>query len=512
MPVILPSISSRRWSPFLRTLLSASLCFLIAACGGGGGDPGPPTTVNDDGPPIRPAPDPSLRGNAELLAKRGDPLAGENFVANIEDAAFAPDGTAAFIATLNGPEELRAIVRRSPDGTRTTLFGPGNAPDGVVLPALSRVRMAPSGEIAFLSGESLDEMKLHLILDDETLTLSGLEGAPISRREARILGSYRIGGNGVVSIVTGGGDCVAEPSGDSIRYECQLAIWVRDANGIQRVEHEEVELGVGRTSVVRLAINPAGDLFFSIPSQRGRPVLLRWTDGAATALLREGEEIDGVGFFRRVTVSAANTAREMLVGVSPPIELEGESVKNRLGILDSAGNYVDVAREGDALDGEETWLLRGVGIADTGSVLFEARSVAAGPINTHAAALWVADELGVHKVVREGERLVGADDGDIVLRITGSRFNAAGDTIFVVEIGDPGDETLRIRDVRAILRRADGTFVRIASSADAIRLGTISDLTITGFLDDGSSLLIAERGSSSDRALLRGGREPFAGD
>lgn len=508
----LPPISIPLSSPRLRTLLAASLLFLIAACGGGGGgDSGPPTTENNNPPPVRPAPDPARRGNATLLAKRGDTLAGGSFVANIEDAAFSADGTAAFIATLNGPEELRAVVRRDGDGTRTTVFGEANAPAEVDLRTLSRVRMAPSGEIAFLSGESLDEMMLHLVRGDQTQTLSGAEGAPITRTEARLLGSFRIGSGGLVGFVTGGGDCVASPSGDNIRYECQLALWVRNEDGIHRVEHEEVEFGLARTSVVRLALSPAGEVFFSFPGQRSRPVLLQWSEGETTALLREGDEIGNVGAFRRVNVSAADSARNLLVAISPPVEVEGAPVYNRLGILDPAGDFDEVAREGDVLDGEETWLLRGIGLAENRSVLFEARSVAEGPVNAHAAALWVNDESGLHKIVREGEALVGADEDDIVLRITGSRFNAAGDVIFVVEIGDPGDSTLRIRDVRAILRRSDGSFVRIASNADSARLGTVSDLTITGFLDDGSSLLIAERGSSSDRALLRGGRDPISG-
>ena len=92
----------------------------------------------------------------------------------------------------------------------------------------------------------------------------------------------------------------------------------------------------------------------------------------------------------------------------------------------------------------------------------------------------------------------------LVFSISGTRINSVGDVLFVTILGRQQGETRIIEETRATVRRADGEFVTIASSADSENLGIITDLTTVGFNDAGQALLIAERSRSSDRALLLG--------
>ena len=84
------------------------------------------------------------------------------------------------------------------------------------------------------------------------------------------------------------------------------------------------------------------------------------------------------------------------------------------------------------------------------------------------------------------------------------KHNAAGDVAFLTQLGSKVDGVAKLEEVRATVRRADGTLVTIASTRHAAQFGALSAMQIVGYNEAGTLLLIAARGRSSDRVLLMG--------
>ncbi len=492
------------YTNLLRVLISSTLASLLLVpigCGGGGGDGDggnmrPPEPTPGSFPVSPPGNGPSGSSSAKVILRNGN-AAGDGFViGNIEDAALASDGSIAVIAAAEN-DEGRAILRRDADGTLRNIFGSGNAPANIDLTTLARLRMAPTGELAFRSGKGLDSDQLHVAPADEVRTIAGSSGAQAP--DFRLLGNFRIVRGGRVAFTAGGGDCDAEPSGDSVRYLCTVALFVADEDRVTQIVHPEFLLNRRQANDAQIAMNEDGDLFFSVPARRTSPSVVRFENGRVEVILRNDQEIPELGNVNRIDIVDLDLDGRLLVELGLEPETEDDPVLDQLGFLDRA-RFVPFAREGVFEGDELVFGLRGLGLGG-GQAMFQTTLLDT-EADTSRACLRLGDRNDIIEILCEGEPFP-AEELE-VFSISGTRINSVGDVLFVTILGRQQGETRIIEETRATVRRADGEFVTIASSADSENLGIITDLTTVGFNDAGQALLIAERSRSSDRVLLLG--------
>lgn len=486
--------------PHRSALLLVCSLTALAGCGGGGGDgSGSPSNAPTPIPsPVRPIDPPGPpRSTAEIILRDGDRMPDGLVVANIEDAALAGDRVAALVTSSSTGGAL-AIVLREPGAGFATAFDPLTAAPDVDARSLSRLRMSRTGEIVFQSGNGLDRDRLHLLQDGVLYTLAGAEPGPVFP-DFRILGNVRIEVGGIVAFVGGGQACEVTPGSEEPRIVCTNALYVADATGVVRLDDSELDLERQRATAVRVEMDPHGGAWFSLPRRRTAPVLLHHAAGTTTAVLTGASELEGVGVVNSVEVVGINQAGDVLLEVGQQ-EIEGERRPATLGVL-RGESFVPYAKEGTTLGGAPVSTIRGIGIDDFGRALFEA--ALGEPDGTRTVpALWYGDENGLVEIVREGAPFPG--ESAIVVDLQGSRINEQGDVAFLTRLGTVAEGTVRVEEVRATVRRADGRLVNIASSRNTAQLGEITSLTIGGFDREGTLLLIASRSRSSDRVLLLG--------
>jgi hypothetical protein len=165
------------------------------------------------------------------------------------------------------------------------------------------------------------------------------------------------------------------------------------------------------------------------------------------------------------------------------------------------GDFTPIAIEGEAIAGETVETLRAIALDEAGNALYEAQFLdRTGPVESLRRSLRLGGPDGGVEIVREGRP--APDGGATVLSIDAARVNDAGDVVFLSSLGRIEDGTLYVEEIRATLRETDGTLRTLVSSARSAQFGTLSRLLIVGFDDQANVLLLAERGQSSDRALL----------
>ncbi len=480
--------------------LTLALLTLVACGGGGGSDDGTSNNVPSPAPsriPVDPpVTNPRNPSTARIALENGDRAIDGFVVGNIEDAALAADGSLALIAAAEQGDQ-RAVLRLDEEGTLRTIFDETNAPDGIDLTTLTRLRMAPTGEIVFQSGAGLDTDQLHLALEDDVQTIAGLEGA--TAPDFRILGDVRIAEDGLVAFVGGGGECEVDTGSGTPRDLCTLALFFSDGRDIVRIEDEEFELDRRPANDVEIAMNGAGDLFFSVPGRRTSPVVVRFDGSEPHAVLRNADELPGFGILSRVDVVDLDQEGRLLVELGVQPENSDDPVRDRVGLLDG-DQLTSFAVEGGAEGDRTVSALRGIGLGG-GRALFEA-TLLDGASEQETRCLRLGDATSTVEIACEGDPFPGEESE--VFSIGGTRINSVGDVLFVTTLGTRGEGTTRVQERRASVRRASGEMVTIASSLDNETLGRVTRFTTVGFTDVGQALLIAERSRSSDRLLLLG--------
>lgn len=478
---------------------------LLGGCGGGGGSGGGETVVvpGPSGPtlPLTPPNQPPSR--VEIVLKSDDRVGGGALsVGNIEDGALADDGTIGAIVSVDRPGARRAVIRRLPGkGSFEIVFDERSAPPDVDLQTLVRLRMAPTGEMVFQAGRGVDTDRLFLIQGDEVRVLAG-EPPGVVAPDFRVLGSVRVGRSGLVAFVAGGGDCRIETtSGGSIRNICAIRLYVYRDGSIERIGAGSAELEEERTTNVRVEIDAAGAAYFSVPGRHREPTVLRVDESGEAVLLRADSELSGVGAaLRNPEVIDAGSDGSLLVIGELPAPAEGERRPDALGIV-ADGRFEPIAVEGEIVDGLPVKTVRATGVDAEGAVLYELTLADPDTPDGRVRSLRLRGSDGEDvEIAREGAP--APDGGGVIVSLGSSRMSEAGDVVFVASLGQVTSETTFIEEIRATARRPDGSFVTLASSEAAVQLGTVSRLSIVGLDDQGDVLLLAERGSSSNRALL----------
>lgn len=475
---------------------------LIAACGGGGGSSnGTPQSSPTPRPtPVTPVTPPGPSSStAQIILRDGDLLLGDLRVANIEDGALGNDGTSALVVTIADAGNRSAVLLRAADGTYSALFDPRTDATGLEASSIARVRLAANGTVVFQTGNGLDSDHLYRIADGHLEALAGAAPGP-AFPDFRILGNVRLGSTGRVAFVGGGGECEVVVGDTEPRVTCTNSLYVADEDGVKQLDASKLDLSRQRATTVRVELDPAGGVWFSLPRRGSAPMLLRWADGEATTVLDSSTSLDGVGTLNSAEAVAINAAGQVLLegGLQ---EFTGDRRPQVLGVLDGEG-FSQVALEGTALDGANVATLRGLGIDGRGRALFEARLGDPDAPAEQQNSLWLGDASGPVRIVREGSPFPGEET--TVLTVLGSRVNAAGDVAFLTELGSNADGVAKLEEVRATVRRADGTLVTIASTRHSAQFGALSAMQIVGYDEAGTLLLIGTRGRSSDRVLLMG--------
>jgi hypothetical protein len=476
-------------------------CLVLATvgCGGGGGgsaapvDPGPAPVF-----PVRPPGDSPSR--ATIVLQSDDRIGADIAVANIEDAALAADGTIGTIVSLANRGGARAVLRRAPGDRFAVVFDETNTPEDVDLRSLLRLRMAPTGQMAFQAGTGLDTDRLFFVDGDVVHTLAGASPGAVGP-DFRVLGNVRIGSDGIVAFVGGGHTCETSVTpGGSLRYVCDVALFVARDGAVERVAEDVVDLDEVATSNVRVEIDPVGNVYFSVPGRRTEPTLIRFGDGELTSLLTAEQEVPGLGAVLRDPDGADMVGGAVLLsGTLPPAE-EGGPRPDIVGVLRD-GTFERIAVEGPAPGGGTIRSLRPIGMDGAANVLYEAQIAESddpeAPVR-RSLRLW--RPTGEVEIVREGRP--STEGGPIVVSIDSARINEGGDVAFLTSVGRIDGGTLYIDEIRATVRRNDGRSSTVVSSAESVQVGVLSRLTIAGFDHQANLLLLAERGQSSNRVLL----------
>ena len=339
---------------------------LLAACGGGGGGAAttpitPPGTF-----PTEPPGEPRARSTARIVLESGV-IADDGFVTGtIEDAALGEDGAMAVIAEVADGEE-RALLIIPLDAPPQRVQGLDRL--SVDITTLSRLRQAPTGELAFRSGNGLDSDQLHLLVGNSIRTIAGADG--VGAPDFRVLGNYRIGAEGRVAFAAGGGECETQQNGETTRDLCTVALFFFDGEEVFRLDHPDLELDRRQAIDVRIAMRENGGAAFSVPARGTSPVVLRsGPDGQLEPLLRNRSEVEGQGVLARVDLVDVDSEGRILVELGPEPATEDSPIEDRLGFLDADG-FVPIAQEGLTLDNLRIASLRGLGIG-AGRALFEA--------------------------------------------------------------------------------------------------------------------------------------------
>jgi hypothetical protein len=484
------------------TVIALATTGLICACGGGGGSgsSAPAASPTPRPSPVVPitSPGPS-QSTAEIILRDGDRIAGDLLVTNIEDAAIGSGGAAAMIVTLADAANRSAIVTRAADGTFSVAFDPRTGDGTIDATSLTRLRMAPTGELVFQSGKGLDTDRLHRIADGALQTLAG--GAPGAVfPDFRILGNVRIAASGVVAFVGGGSTCEVTTSGDEQRVSCTNALYVADESGVTRLDDTGLDLTRQRANAIRVELDPAGGAWFSLPRRGSAPILLRYAGGEATTILDAATSLPGIGELSSAEAVSINAAGQVLIEGGPQ-QFSGDRRPQVLGVLDGQ-NFAAIASEGTALGGANVAVLRGLALDGAGRALFEAHLGDADAPATQINSLWWGNDRGLVEIVREGTSFPG--ETTTVVQILGARLNAAGDVVFVTELGTNDGGVMEVQETRATVRRSSGRLVTIASSRHTGQFGELGSLQIVGYDDAGTVLLLGTRGRSSDRLLLLG--------
>ena len=483
-------------------LSALGLAGLVAACGGGGGSgsASPAASPTPRPSPVLPITSPGpARSTAEIILRDGDQIAGDLPVANIEDAALGADDATAMIVTLADSGNRSAIVTRSADGGYTVAFDPRNGDASVDATSLTRLRMAPTGELVFQSGNGLDTDRLYRFANGTLQTLAGAAPGPVFP-DFRILGDVRIGSGGLVAFVAGGGNCQVVVSGDAQRVTCTNALYVANDAGVTRLDDTKLDLTQQRASAVRVELDPTDGAWFSLPRRGSAPMLLRFAAGEATTLLTGDSVLAGVGTLNSVEAVAVNTTGQALLegGLQT---FTGDRRPQVLGVM-TGESFAAIAQEGTALTGVNIATLRGIGLDGAGRALFEAHLGDPDVPATQVNSLWWGDANGLVQIAREGVPLEG--EQDVVLQLLGSRVNEAGDVAFLTALGTNAGGVAQVQETRAMVRRTDGRLVTIASTRHTAQFGELSSMQIVGYDEAGTLLLIGTRGRSSDRVLLLG--------
>lgn len=488
----------------IRRLTLVFVAALIAACGGGGGGGssneaphGSPTPRPTPVTPVTP-PGPSS-STAQIILRDGDVLLGDLRVANIEDGALGSDGTAAVVITIAESGNRSAVLVRHPDGSWSPVFDPRADDAGIDATTVARVRLATDGTIVFQTGNGLDTDRLYRIADGRLEALAGASPGP-TFPDFRILGNVRLAPSGTVAFVGGGGECEVVVGDDEPRVTCTNALYVAAAAGVQRLDDTELDLSRQRATTVRVELDPAGGVWFSLPRRGTAPMLLRWADGTATRVLDGRTSLDGIGTLNSAEAVSISASGQVLIegGLQ---DFTGDRRPQVLGVLDG-DRFAQIALEGTTLDGANVASLRGLGLDGRGRALFEARLGDPDAPTGQQNSLWFGDATRLERIVREGSPFPGEDT--TVLRVLGSRVNASGDVAFLTELGSLVDGVAKLEEVRATIQRADGRLVTVASTRHTGQFGALSAMQIVGYDDAGTLLLIGTRGRSSDRVLLLG--------
>jgi hypothetical protein len=479
----------------------ACLVLAVGSVACGGGDGGSPAPVDPGPAPVFPVRPPGDSPSRATIVLQSDERFAEDFaIANIEDAALAADGTIGAIVSLASRAGARAVLRRAPGGRFSVVFDETNAPEGVDLRTLLRLRMAPSGEMVFQAGTGLDTDRLFFVDGEVIHTLAGALPGAVGP-DFRVLGNVRIGAGGIVAFVGGGHTCETSLTpGGSQRYVCDVALFVARDGEVQRLGEDAVDLDEVVTSNVRVEIDPEGNAYFSVPGRRLEPTLLRFGNGELTSLLRAEEAVPGLGAVLRDPDGADMVGGAVLLsGTLPPLE-EGGPRPDLIGVLRS-GEFEQVAIEGPEAGGGTIRSLRPIGMDGAANVLYEAQIAESDdPAASVRRSLRLWKPTGEVEIAREGRP--SPEGGPTVVSIDSARINEAGDVAFLTALGRITAGTLYIDEIRATLRRTDGRLQSVVSSAESVQLGVLSRLTIAGFDDQANLLLLAERGQSSNRVLL----------
>jgi hypothetical protein len=473
----------------------AALVLLAAACGGGGGggnDGGGTTPTPRPGssatpqPTAVPTPTPLTGPHAKVIMSENDTVAGLG-VLDIQDAGMNNAGAVEAIISVRGTNGARAVLQGDTGGNFTSLLDPSAPPDGDDLKTLARVRLAETGAGIFQSGSGLDSDRLYFASDGTVQPIAGAAPGMIAPT-FRVLGDVVLGGGGTVGFVGGGDPCTSDTTAANPRPLCTIHLFVADDGTASEVGADAITVTNTSPTRPQVAVTDSGVAFFSVPGSGDAPVLVRVDKGQLETLLKASSSLpNGIGRLVSPQVSAVNASEQLLLTTTLASDT---APRPTVLALFANGNFTVLEREGDPAGDQVITNLRSVGLDDKGHALYLVRIGAVGATDA-PRTLRLSDAQTPVDIATEGASFL--DTGKTLLSIASQRINRHGDVAFVAQLGHSDGLTTVIDEIRAVVRRADGTYVTPLSSAKPEDIGTVTNITIAGFDDNANLLLITTR-------------------
>jgi hypothetical protein len=477
-------------------------------CGGGGGGGGggnnnvtptpiqtvPSATPTPAGSP-GPTPTPQA-GAARIVLQNGDTIAPGVVVGNVEAAQLGNDGTIAVIVTIADAARDRAVYIRSPQGAYTSVFDSTSAPADVDLRTLARLRIAPTGEFTFIAGSGLDSDRVFFYSGGSVTPLAG-EAPGVVAPTFRILGDLEIGKGGLVGFIGGGDQCTVTTVNTTTRTTCTIHLFAATGGHVSEVMLSGIDLSNLSPTTPGVAVSDAGSVYFSVPGRRSEPTLARFAGGNVSTVLSADTNLSGIGVLKRPQVIAVDPSEDVLL--SSTVDTSSQTTTQVLGLLKGGQSFTTIVRVGDTVGSQSVIDLKGIGLDDTGQAFFQEHIGTPGDAASSVLSLQLGTTQPI-EIARQGQPLTPGDLS--VINVQEPRINRSGDVAFIALLGELEPGTSRVEEIRAVVRRADGQLVNVASTKTSSQVGSLSSLSIAGFDDNGTLLLIAARGNASTRALI----------
>jgi len=495
-------------SRFPRKLaLLVGALLLPLACGGGGGGGGGGNTVTPTPIPTVPAATPSPAGSpgptptpqagaARIVMQNGDTIAPGVVVNNIEDAELGNDGTIAVIVTVADAARDRAVFVRSPQGAYSSVFDSSSAPAGLDLHTLARLRMAPTNEFTFIAGSGLDSDRLFYSSATSVVPLAG-EAPGVVAPTFRILGDLSIAKGGLVGFIAGGDQCTVTTVNTTTRTTCTIHLFTASGGNVSEAMVTGIDLSDLSPTTPGVAASDSGSVYFSVPGSRSEPTVVRAAGGKVSTVLAADTNVTPIGVLKRPKVIAADPAGDLLL--SSTVSTGSNTTAQVLGLLKTDQSFMTIAQQGDAVGSQTVLDLKAIGLDDTGQAFFQEHIGTTGDAASAVLSLQLGTTQPV-EIARQGQPLT---PGDLtVINLEAPRINRNGDVAFIALLGELEPGTSRVEEIRAVVRRADGELVSAASTKTSSQIGALTDVSIAGFDDNGTLLLIVARGNAATRALV----------
>jgi hypothetical protein len=440
----------------------------------------------------------STPSNVQVLLNDGDVLPGNFTVGTIEEANMADDRSVVLIASVPSLPADRGVFLRTPDGN--------------VQPVLTPATQIPAGvSLPTLHNPSMAPTGEFVFsagsgLDSDTLFLYAngqldvLAAAGQTPPGFRILGDRQLGAGGFVALSGGISPCTVDTSGGAARVRCTTEIFSGTDAGISQVKVPN-DLTSQDPGSLGLVVNDAQTLVLGLPGRANDPAIAEVRGGQFTPLVTQRQVVPGLGTLSSLNPRAVSLNGDVVFEARVDTNGDGQPDDQRILFL-SNGTFTTVARTGDPAGTKVILDARGIAIDDAGDIVFSVHFGDPGQAGSISLRIWQGGTT--QEIAFEGETFgQDAQGNDLtILKLEQVRVARNGDVVFRATLGTIDNGTPKT-SATSILRYASGRLDTLLQTGQEISSNNkIVSLTVSDLNNNGDLLSIGSINRSANRTLL----------